>query len=37
AMGSPNKVTGEMLLDSKCQLMTYRFTNVKLPDDTKKK
>lgn len=37
AMGSPQKVTGEMLLDSKCQLMTYRFTNVKISDDKKKK
>jgi type IV pilus assembly protein PilO len=37
AMGSPKKITGEMLLDSKCQLMTYRFTNVKISDDKKKK
>lgn len=36
-MGSPQKVTGEMLLDSQCQLMTYRFTNVKISDDKKKK
>ncbi len=36
-MGSPQKVTGEMLLDSNCQLMTYRFTNVKISDDDKKK
>jgi len=35
-MGSPQKVTGEMLLDSNCQLMTYRFTNVKISDDKKK-
>ncbi|BDD88573.1 type 4a pilus biogenesis protein PilO [Desulfofustis limnaeus] len=37
SMGSPKRVTGEMLLDSKCQLMTYRFTNVKISDDKKKK
>ncbi|MCB2216128.1 type 4a pilus biogenesis protein PilO [Desulfofustis glycolicus] len=36
-MGSPQKVTGEMLLDSQCQLMTYRFTNVKISEDKKKK
>lgn len=36
-MGSPQKVTGEMLLTSNCQLMTYRFTNVKISDDKKKK
>jgi type IV pilus assembly protein PilO len=35
-MGSPKKVTGEMLLDSNCQLMTYRFTNIKISDDNKK-
>jgi type IV pilus assembly protein PilO len=35
-MGSPQKVTGEMLLDSNCQLMTYRFTNEKISDDKKK-
>ncbi|MEE4164919.1 MAG: type 4a pilus biogenesis protein PilO [Desulfocapsaceae bacterium] len=37
-MTSPQKVQGEMLLSSNCQLMTYRFTNKPLPtDDTKKK
>lgn len=36
-MGSPQLVTGEMLLDSNCKLMTYRFTNQKLPDDKTKK
>ena len=37
-MTSPEKVQGEMLLSSNCQLMTYRFTNKPLPtDDTKKK
>ncbi len=35
-MGSPQRVTGEMLLDSNCQLMTYRFTNQKISDDKKK-
>ena len=37
-MTSPQKVQGEMLLSSNCQLMTYRFTNKPLPtDDAKKK
>ena len=37
-MKSPQKVQGEMLLSSNCQLMTYRFTNKPLPkDDGKKK
>jgi len=37
-MSSPTKVQGEMLLSSKCQLVTYRFTNKKLPPkDGKKK
>lgn len=36
-MSSPKKEAGEMLLNSNCQLMTYRFTNVKLARDNKKK
>ncbi len=36
-MTSPQKVQGEMLLSSNCQLMTYRFTNKPLPTDDKKK
>ena len=36
-MKSPQKVQGEMLLSSNCQLMTYRFTNKPLPKDDKKK
>lgn len=29
-MGQPKKEAGEMLLNSTCQLLTYRFTNVQL-------
>ncbi len=36
-MGSPKKEGGEMLLNSTCRLMTYRFTNVKLPSEQGKK
>lgn len=35
-MSSPNKEGGEMLLNSDCQLVTYRFTNVELPKPPKK-
>ncbi len=30
-MASPKKEAGEMLLNSNCKLVTYRFTNVELP------
>jgi len=38
-MGSPKKESGEMLLSSKCRLVTYRFTNTqtKKSDKNKKK
>ncbi len=36
-MSSPKKVAGEMLLNSNCKLMTYRFTNVALQKDNKNK
>ena len=38
-MGGPKQVDGEMLLNSNCRLVTYRFTNKKLvkPEDKKKK
>ncbi len=36
-MGGPKKEGGEMLLNSDCQLVTYRFTNVELPKDNNKK
>lgn len=37
-MSAPTLDRGEMLLDSDCTLVTYRFTNVELPkQDTKKK
>ena len=35
-MSSPKKEGGEMLLQSDCQLVTYRFTNVELPKPPKK-
>ncbi len=35
-MSGPKRVAGEMLLNSNCKLMTYRFTNVALPKDNKK-
>ncbi len=35
-MGSPKKEGGEMLLNSDCQLVTYRFTNVALSKPPKK-
>lgn len=35
-MSSPLKEGGEMLLNSDCQLVTYRFTNVELPKPPKK-
>ncbi len=35
-MSSPQKEGGEMLLNSDCQLVTYRFTNVELPKPPKK-
>lgn len=36
-MGGPKKEAGEMLLNSGCRLVTYRFTNKKLVTDEKKK
>ena len=38
-MAQPKELTGEILLTSTCQLVTYRFTGKKLPDpkDTKNK
>ncbi len=30
-MGSPDQVRNEVLLNSSCRLLTYRFTNTKLP------
>ena len=36
-MGKPEEIQGEMLLDSTCQLTTYRFTNVKLETEEEKK
>ena len=37
-MGSPKKEGGEMLLDSSCRLVTYRFTNTQVSkSDNKKK
>ncbi len=36
-MGSPKREGGEMLLNSDCQLVTYRFTNKELPKGKKKK
>lgn len=38
-MGGPKKVSGEMLLNSSCRLVTYRFTNKKVskPKDKKKR
>lgn len=36
-MTSPKKEGGEMLLNSDCRLLTYRFTNVELPKPDKKK
>ena len=35
-MSSPQKEGAEMLLNSDCQLVTYRFTNVELPKPPKK-
>jgi len=35
-MSSPRKEAGEMLLNSDCRLVTYRFTNVELPKQPKK-
>ncbi|NTW87831.1 MAG: type 4a pilus biogenesis protein PilO [Desulfobulbaceae bacterium] len=35
-MSSPKKDGGEMLLNSDCTLLTYRFTNVELPKPPKK-
>jgi len=35
-MSSPKKEGGEMLLNSDCMLVTYRFTNVELPKPPKK-
>ena len=35
-MSSPKKEGSEMLLNSDCQLVTYRFTNVELPKPPKK-
>ena len=36
-MASPKKEGGEMLLNSSCRLVTYRFTNTELKTDTNKK
>lgn len=36
-MGSPKMESGEMLLNSTCRLVTYRFTNTKLPSQEKGK
>ncbi len=36
-MGGPKKESGEMLLNSNCRLVTYRFTNKKLAPPKKKK
>lgn len=36
-MGSPKKEAGEMLLNSSCTLITYRFTNTELPKQQDKK
>ncbi len=36
-MGSPKKEGGEMLLNSSCRLMTYRFTNTKVSEPGNKK
>jgi type IV pilus assembly protein PilO len=36
-MSSPQKDAGEMLLNSDCRLLTYRFTNVELPKPDEKK
>lgn len=36
-MGSPKKEGTEMLLNSTCKLITYRFTNTKLPSQEKGK
>jgi len=35
-MSSPKKEAGEMLLNSDCRLVTYRFTNVELPKQPQK-
>ena len=35
-MSAPTKEGGEMLLNSDCKLVTYRFTNVELPKPPKK-
>jgi type IV pilus assembly protein PilO len=36
-MGTPKKEGNEMLLNSNCKLITYRFTNVELPKGDPKK
>ena len=36
SLSNPKRVQGEMLLNSKCQLVTYRFTNKKLEPKKKK-
>jgi type IV pilus assembly protein PilO len=36
-MGSPKKEGSEMLLNSTCRLVTYRFTNTKLPSENEGK
>jgi type IV pilus assembly protein PilO len=36
-MSSPKKEGSEMLLNSNCKLITYRFTNVELPKEKPKK
>ena len=37
AMTTPKKEGGEMLLNSSCQLVTYRFTNIEKPKPPEKK
>jgi type IV pilus assembly protein PilO len=37
AMTAPTKEGGEMLLNSSCQLVTYRFTNIERPKPEEKK
>ncbi len=37
SMGAPKNEAGEILLKSNCRLVTYQFTNQKLPEKKKKK
>ncbi len=36
-MSAPSREQGEIVLNSNCELITYRFTNVKISDETKGK